>query len=125
MNASLNREQAKNFFLCEQAVFVILVLVKLHFIFQKKNCKASSKMRAKIYYQSSIRARKALPGISSSPTWVCKVVALCVFLLASPQISLMYTILCTLQKPSSTTSQQKAICNPGYTANIDMCTTSC
>src|SRR5207247_7770509 len=118
MNASSNREQAKNFFLCEQAVFVILALVKLHFIFQKKNFKAFSKMKAKIYYQSSIRAMKALPGISSSPTWVCKVVALCVFLLASPQISLMYTALCSLQKLSSTTSLPRAIYNQGYIAKI-------
>src|SRR5436305_12532864 len=118
MNASSNREQAKNFFPCEQAVFVILVLVKLHFISQKKNFKASSKMKAKIYYQSSIKVRKVLPGISSSPTWVCKVVALCAFLLASPQISLMYTALCSLQKPSSTTSRPRAIYNQGYIAKI-------
>src|SRR5215467_4856730 len=79
MNASSNREQAKICFPCEQAVFVIPAQVKLHFISQKKNFKASLKVKAKIYYPSSIRVKRASPGISSSPTSVCKAAALCVF----------------------------------------------
>src|SRR5215467_1896944 len=117
MNASLNREQAKIYFPCEPAVFVTPVLVKLHFISQKKNSKASLKMKAKIFYLSFIRVKKASPGISSLPTWVCKVVALCVFLLVWRQISLMYIASCSLRKPSSTMFLPKVTYNQGYTVD--------
>src|SRR5690349_17236996 len=117
MNALLSREQAKISYRCEQAVFVILEPVKLLFIFQKKNCKTFLKIKTKNFCRIFIRAREVLHGISFLLIWVCKVVARCAFRLASPQILLMSTALCSLRKPFSIVFRLKATCNQGYIAD--------